>query len=215
MERRIASSSASRACLRSRGARLAARRRRLAPAPRPRSRARPARAQAKRAERQEKRRGKMSSNRHRQISMTKKDLTLCPMIGVAGKDRRGAVELLGEQNAHELMRPGHPAEGEAAIGCGRERLRPSPSGPPMTKTVRGTEAAASLASAGGKGRAVDQLAAGVEADDAIAVRKPRQRAPPPPRRCGRRRARRATSAISSTANPRRPSFGPLFRARSR
>jgi hypothetical protein len=47
--------------------------------------------------------------------MTKKELTLCPMIGVAGKDRGGAIKLLGEKNAHNLVRPGHSAEREAAV----------------------------------------------------------------------------------------------------
>src|SRR4051812_30078512 len=38
------------------------------------------------------------------------------MIGVAGKDGRGAIELLGKHDAAKLMRPGHGAEADDQVG---------------------------------------------------------------------------------------------------
>src|SRR4029079_8175340 len=38
------------------------------------------------------------------------------MVGVAGKDRRGTVELFGKHDAAELMRPGHGAEADDKVG---------------------------------------------------------------------------------------------------
>ena len=38
------------------------------------------------------------------------------MIGMPREDLLGAVELLGQESAHEEMRPGDPAEGEDQLG---------------------------------------------------------------------------------------------------
>ena len=53
------------------------------------------------------------------------------MIGVAREDGHGPIELLGEHDADELVRPGHRAEGEHERGAVGDR-RPRPSGPPIT-----------------------------------------------------------------------------------
>ena len=39
------------------------------------------------------------------------------MVGMTGKDRCGAIELFGEHDAHQLMRPGERAEGKDKGGC--------------------------------------------------------------------------------------------------
>lgn len=39
------------------------------------------------------------------------------VVGMSGKDGHGAIELLGDQNAHQLMRPGHLAEIEHGVGA--------------------------------------------------------------------------------------------------
>ena len=105
--------------------------------------------------------------------MTKKELTLCPMIGVAGKDRGGAVKLFGEKNTHNLVRPGHPAEREAPV---------TPSESAGSKTVRPAYQENSprdrggriLGEARGKGVAVDQISARIEGDDPIAIAQSRE-----------------------------------------
>ena len=44
------------------------------------------------------------------------------MIGGAGEDGGGAVELLGRHDAGEHVRPDHRAEGEREVGAGADRL---------------------------------------------------------------------------------------------
>ena len=38
------------------------------------------------------------------------------MIGVAGQDRHGSVELFGNEDTHQLVRPGHRAEVDRRVG---------------------------------------------------------------------------------------------------
>ncbi len=45
------------------------------------------------------------------------------MVGVAGEDRRGAVELLGEHHPDQAVRPCGPAEGEPQFGAREKLLR--------------------------------------------------------------------------------------------
>src|SRR5690625_3036285 len=45
-----------------------------------------------------------------------------PVVGVALEDGVGAVELLGEEEADQQVRPGHGAEGEQELGPSRNGL---------------------------------------------------------------------------------------------
>ena len=45
-----------------------------------------------------------------------------PVIGMPGEDGHGAIELLGEHDADELMRPGDRAECQAQIGAREDGL---------------------------------------------------------------------------------------------
>ena len=49
-------------------------------------------------------------------------LPLLPVIGMPGEDGPGAIELLGEHDADELMRPGDRAECQAQIGAREDGL---------------------------------------------------------------------------------------------
>ena len=48
--------------------------------------------------------------------------TQAAVVGVSGEDRDGAVELLEQHDAHELMRPGGGAEREPELGALRAGL---------------------------------------------------------------------------------------------
>ena len=59
---------------------------------------------------------------------------LLAMIGMAREDRHGAVDLLGEQQADDLVRPGHRPESQRFVRRAPCIAAPWPSAPPMAKT---------------------------------------------------------------------------------
>src|SRR5690606_27507521 len=48
-------------------------------------------------------------------------IALAAMIGMTGEDRDSAVELFGQEDTHELVRPGELSEAERGVGALVER----------------------------------------------------------------------------------------------
>ncbi len=100
--------------------------------------------------------------------MDNKDLTLCPMVGVAGKDCRRSVKLFRQQNPGQLVRPGCPSEGQSTVGALQQ---------PLAQPVRAADDEDRARHCGlrvpGKGRrkriAVGDIAIDGKADNAVAL----------------------------------------------
>ncbi len=85
------------------------------------------------------------------------------MIRVRGQDCHGPIELLGEEGADELVRPGHRAEGEAKRGLFKQGFAVPVRAADGKHDV--ADAAVAIArQAGGEGAAVEIFSALVERD---------------------------------------------------
>src|SRR5580698_9269088 len=86
------------------------------------------------------------------------------MIRVAGKNGSGAIELLQEHDAHQLMRPGGRAERDLEFGASVEARR-KPIGAADDEADGRTIFAAPLTKQRGESRAVEALAALIKNDN--------------------------------------------------
>ena len=91
------------------------------------------------------------------------------MVGVAGKDGAGAVELLEQHDAHQLMRPGRRCRRRACSLARSIRLGARPSAPPMMKQPPARSSARHSRSRPASAGAVEIFAALVENDDHGAI----------------------------------------------
>src|SRR5690242_618097 len=92
----------------------------------------------------------------------------CAVIGMAGQNRRGPVDLFQKHHAHHLVRPGRGPERDHELSFapqfGRKSVRPANDENYIRRLV--AEAAQML----GKGAAVDALAALVQGDEPVFLR---------------------------------------------
>src|ERR1700720_418773 len=83
------------------------------------------------------------------------------MVRVAGENRSGAIELLEQHDADELMRPGRRAKGQDVPGAPAQALR-NAVGPADHKTQGGAVLLPAFFEQCGQSWAVDILAGGIE-----------------------------------------------------
>src|SRR5271169_3108619 len=93
----------------------------------------------------------------------------CPMIRMAGEDRRGAVKLFQQHDAHQLVRPGGGAERQPQLGLGAQARRQA-IGAADHKDHGRPVVCAPFRQLGGETGAVEVVAVGVEQYDRRALR---------------------------------------------
>ncbi len=134
------------------------------------------------------------------------------MIGVTGEDRHRAVELLQNEDPHELMGNGQAAEGERPRRLGADLLCQAV-GTADDEAERTRPGIARGGDAGGEGVAALAAAALVQRDDEAGDSLARIAAASSRLRSSGRRPR--LSAISTMSGPERPRPRPSAAARSR